>query len=189
MHLRTAPTEWHRYVNLALVVAMAGLGCADRSGPIIGVAMGGMTAQLLPERQKRFNDSVGTRLTVSLRLVDAAGNSGLAWATELATMPGVVGVVGPESSRSALQLAPLYRQHGVVQVVPTATSHQLASISPWTFPLVASDSSQGELIARHLLDVQRKRITLFVQDDEYGRGIAAALKRGLQGTMRLCWKM
>lgn len=182
------PTPAVRPCQLILAVAMAaGLAsCADDIGPVIGIAMGGIDQALLPARQKRFNDSVGTRHTVQLRLMlpntYAEDNGGLAWANELVTTPGIVGVVGHESSRLALQAAPIYRQRGIVQIVPTGTSSQLATVSPWTFPLVASDTMQGQLLARHLLDRKRTRITLFVQDDEYGRGIAGALERGLAGS-------
>lgn len=186
MLLKSVSAGCRRHFTLAVAVAIAGASCADRSGPVVGIAMGGMTEALLPGRQQRFNDSVGARHRVELKLSpegayvgDAAG---LAWANELVSTPGVVGVVGHESSRFSLQAAPLYRQRGVVQIVPTGTSSKLSSVSPWTFPLVASDSSQGELLARQLLKMQRKRITLFVQDDEYGRGVANSLKKGLQGS-------
>ena len=87
-----------------------------------------------------------------------------------------------EGSRSSLQAAPVYRERGIVQVVPTGTSQRLATVSPWTFPLVASEEAQGKLLAAHLRKVGRKRVTLFVQDDEYGRGILETLRNELKGT-------
>lgn len=163
--------------------------CGDRPPAAVGIAMGGDTATpmaILTARQQRFNDSVGPRHQVKLyyrtATQDSALNPALAWANDLTRTPGLVGVVGHESSRMSLQAAPIYRQHGVVQIVPTGTSSQLASVSPWTFPLVASDASQGLLLAQYLVGSGRKRITLFVQDDEYGRGIVESVKRALNGT-------
>lgn len=163
--------------------------CGDRSPSAIGIAMGADTAMpvaILTARQQRFNDSIGPRHQVKLfyrtAAQDSALNPALAWANELTRLPGLVGVVGHESSRMSLQAAPVYRQRGVVQIVPTGTSSQLASISPWTFPLIASDASQGLLLAQYLVGSGRKRITLFVQDDEYGRGIVESVKRALNGT-------
>lgn len=168
---------------------MVGAACGERTPAVIGIAMGADTETpqgLLTARQKRFNDSVGTGRQVTLvyrsAAQDTAVNPALAWANELVAMPGLIGVVGHESSRMALQAAPVYRQRGVVQIVPTGTSGLLATVSPWTFPLVASDASQGVLLAQHLVGSGRKRVTLFVQDDEYGRGIVESVKRALNGT-------
>lgn len=144
----------------------------------------GTPQALLAARQRRFNDSVGVRHQVSLRIGNGSAETSqaLTWAKQLVRIPGLVGVVGNESSRSALQTAPIYREHGVVQIVPTGTSGKLATISPWTFPLVASDSSQGELLAHYVAASGRKRLTLLVQDDEYGRGIVTSIDKALGGS-------
>ena len=177
---------------LAVVAAscvVLGSACGERRTAVIGIAMGLDTTTplaILPARQKRFNDRGNARHPVVLRYtstsVDSVLNPALAWANELVRIPGLVGVVGHESSRSALQAAPVYRARGVVQIVPTGTSSELATVSPWTFPLVASDASQGVLLAQYLVGTGRKRVTLFVQDDEYGRGIVNSVKRALTGT-------
>lgn len=170
-----------------MVIALICAGCSDRSKPVVGVAMGrdtGMATLLLQGRQQRLNDSLGGRNAVELRIgVDSGPNpSSLTWANTLVQTPGLVGVVGDESSRSALQTAPLYREREVVQIVPTGTSSKLALVSPWTFPLVASDASQGAMLAHHIAGTGRKHVTLFVQDDEYGRGIVKSIKNGLGST-------
>lgn len=163
-------------------------GCGERSVPSIGIAMGVDTTiatALLPARQQRFNDSVGVRHQVRLVFESDAlaksSNATLDWANQLVTTPGVVGVVGHESSRNALQAAPVYSQHGITQIVPTGTSARLANATPWTFALVASDSAQGDLLARHLVSAGRRNVTIFLQDDEYGRGVVASLQRALLG--------
>lgn len=179
--------------SLGVVGMVAGLSfgaaCSERTPAVIGIAMGADTATplaILPARQQRYNDSAGTRAHVTLRFtiptVDSEQNPALAWANELINTPGLVGVVGHESSRSALQAAPVYRERGIVQIVPTGTSSELATVSPWTFPLVSSDASQGVMLAQYLVGTGRKRVTMFVQDDEYGRGILESVRRALDGT-------
>lgn len=175
-------------VTAAASTVMAA-GCGEPSKLVVGIAMGAgssLPQALLAARQQRFNDSVGTRHAVTLRFPQGTAasitESALGWANELVRTPGLVGVVGHESSRTALQAATVYRENEVVQVAPTVTSAQLATVSPWTFPLVAPDSAQGELLARELIASGHTRVTFFVQDDEYGRGIVKALKRALRGS-------
>ncbi|MEO7363413.1 MAG: ABC transporter substrate-binding protein [Gemmatimonadaceae bacterium] len=187
MILAARPTRATVAAAAAMAMVFAGAGCADRTPPVVGVAMGfdaGMSQSVLPARQQRFNDSVRTRHQVALRMPrdSAEGGDALTWANVLVHTAGLVGVVGHEGSRSSLQAAPVYRDRGVVQIVPTGTSSKLASVSPWTFPLVASDSLQGRLLAQYIVSSGRKRLTLFVQDDEYGRGIVTAIQNALSGT-------
>jgi ABC-type branched-subunit amino acid transport system substrate-binding protein len=174
-------------VAVALVL-LAAAGCREPAPAVIGIAMGGDTLMLqrvLASRQQRFNDSVGPQRQVRLLYASngagASSTQALKWAGDLVGTPGLAGVVGHESSRTALLAAPVYGKHGVVQIVPTGTSTRLTGVSPWTFALVASDSSQGELLARQLIATHSRYVTLFVQDDEYGRGVVAALQRAIAG--------
>jgi ABC-type branched-subunit amino acid transport system substrate-binding protein len=175
-----------RFVAGALALFCA-LGCGERTSSTLGIAMGADTElrPVIEERIKRLNDSAGTRAQLQLMFeppeASMTSDRVLRWAHELAKEPSLIGVVGHESSRSALLAAPVYAQRGVVQLVPTGTSARLANITPWTFALVASDSSQGDLIARQLIATHTRYITLFVQDDEYGRGIVEALKHAIVG--------
>ena len=182
--------DWTRAtprVLIAVAIAVAAAACTDRTPPVVGIAMGvdvGNSQAILPARQQRFNDSVSARHRMTLRMPrdSAQGGDALNWASELSRTAGLVGVVGHESSRTALQAAPIYRERGVVQIVPTGTSAKLATVSPWTFPLVASDSLQGKLLAQYIVASGRKRLTLFAQDDEYGRGIVKSIEKALEGT-------
>jgi branched-chain amino acid transport system substrate-binding protein len=105
-----------------------------------------------------------------------------------ARMRTVVAVVGPGGSREALQTAPVYRDAGVPNVIPTATSGRLRGLGPWSFLLAPNDSIQGQFIgdfvARRL---GARSATLFYIPDEYGLGLlagtAAALARN--GVTRL----
>lgn len=174
-------------VAMLAVSVLTTAGCTDRPAPVVGIAMGSdveIPQAILPARQRRFNDSVSAGRQVTLRIGrdSAEAADALTWAGTLVRIPGLIGVVGHESSRSTLQAAPLYRERGVVEIVPTGTSRKLATVSPWTFPLVASDSTQGLVLGRQLIVSGRKHITLFVQDDEYGRGIVKSMMNALVGS-------
>jgi ABC-type branched-subunit amino acid transport system substrate-binding protein len=166
---------------LLIAALLMAAGCRERPSAVIGIAMGSDLVgnrTMLSARQERYNNSVDARHKVELRIARdtvQAGNT-LGWANELVNTPGLIGVVGHESSRYALQAAPVYEAREVVEIVPTGTSRKLATVSPWTFPLVASDSSQGKLLADRIVASGRKRVTLLVQDDEYGRGIVMAMR-------------
>lgn len=101
-------------------------------------------------------------------------------AIQFAADPRIVGVVGPSSSREALQTAPVYRDAGLPNVVPTATSRLLRSAGPWTFMLAADDSVQGEFIGSFVADRLGSRTALlFYVPDEYGLGLATGVRAAL----------
>lgn len=101
-------------------------------------------------------------------------------AIQFAADPRIVGVVGPSSSREALQTAPVYRNAGLPNIVPTATSRLLRSASPWTFMLAADDSVQGEFIGSFVADRLGSRTALlFYVADEYGLGLAIGVRAAL----------
>lgn len=97
-------------------------------------------------------------------------------ATALAADPGVVIVVGPGGSREALQVAPIYRDAGVVNIVPTASSRLLATVGPWTFRMAPNDSLQGAFMAAFADTALRaRRAAIFYAPDEYGIGLATGI--------------
>ena len=101
-------------------------------------------------------------------------------AIQLAADARVVAVVGPSSSREALQTAPVYRDAGLPNVVPTATSRLLRSAGPWTFRLAVDDSAQGEFIGSFVADRMGARTALlFYVADEYGNGLGSGVRAAL----------
>lgn len=101
-------------------------------------------------------------------------------AIQLAANPRIMAVVGPSSSREAIQTAPVYRNAGLPNVVPTATSRLLRSAGPWTFRLAADDSVQGEFIGSFVTDRLGSRTALlFYVADEYGLGLASGVRAAL----------
>jgi branched-chain amino acid transport system substrate-binding protein len=101
-------------------------------------------------------------------------------AIQFAADPRIVAVVGPSSSREALQTAPVYRDAGLPNVVPTATSRLLRAAGPWTFMLAADDSVQGEFIGGFVAErLGSHTALLFYVPDEYGLGLASGVRAAL----------
>jgi branched-chain amino acid transport system substrate-binding protein len=105
--------------------------------------------------------------------------------------PNLVALVGPGGSREALQTAPVYRDAGVVNIIPTGTSTRLRELGPLSFQLAPNDSIQGEFIGEFVANKLRARSAALVYlPDEYGVGLAAGseaalAKYGVKLTSRL----
>jgi branched-chain amino acid transport system substrate-binding protein len=131
-------------------------------------------------------ESTGVRISpwTVTRPGDAVVQLNTEQATVFADDPSVIAVVGHPGSRDALLGAAVYNERGIPQVVPNATSGQLRTAGPWTFPLVPSDSVEGAFIAHYALDSLRaNRISVLHLGDEYGIGMrdgvrGALLRRG-----------
>ncbi len=101
-------------------------------------------------------------------------------ALTLVTTPGLVAVVGHGGSRGSRAAAPVYNEAGVVQIVPTGTSRMLRAAGSWTLAMAPSDSVEAEFIATFVTaKVARARVTVFFENDEYGRGLQLALAAAL----------
>jgi ABC-type branched-subunit amino acid transport system substrate-binding protein len=93
-------------------------------------------------------------------------------AERLASMPGVVGVVGHGGSRASLAAAPVYNEAGIVQITPISTSRLLKSAGPWTFNLAPDDSVEGGFMGAFVADrLGAGRVTVYYVNDEYGAGL------------------
>jgi branched-chain amino acid transport system substrate-binding protein len=109
-----------------------------------------------------------------------AGDVDFAVAT--AAIPGLVAVVGPQSSRAALLAAPVYAEREIPFISATATSRRLRDEGPWVFQLAPDDRAEGAFIVRFLLDSLRlRRVTIFyLGNSEYGNGLREGLVQALQ---------
>lgn len=126
----------------------------------------------------------GLRIDTGDSVILARSGGGLASevdrALHFARVPDVVGVVGPGGSRQALQTAPVYRDAGVPNIVPTSTSTRLRDAGPWTFTMAANDSLQGEFIGDFVAARLGSRAALlFYLPDEYGVGLASGTAAAL----------
>jgi branched-chain amino acid transport system substrate-binding protein len=174
-----------RLTRLALVLgagALAACGTEVRE-PAIGYSYNfGDTAfeSLLNDELERTRPEGGLRIRVvgadaAFRAPGMSALSAEVWrATALASDPSVIVSVGPGGSREALQVAPIYREAKLADLVPTATSRLLADAGAYTMRLAVDDSAQGAFIGAFADSVLRARVGIIVHvPDEYGMGLAA----------------
>lgn len=94
--------------------------------------------------------------------------------------PDVMVAIGPGGSREVLQVAPIFREAGLMQVVPTATSRSLRQAGDHAFLLSPDDSLQGVFLGA-FADTARgaRRAAIFYVPDEYGIGLASGTAAAL----------
>jgi branched-chain amino acid transport system substrate-binding protein len=122
----------------------------------------------------------GRKIELLERDDSARGKRAASIAQELVANPAVVGVVGHVTSGAMVAAAKVY--DGNLAAIGTATtSPQITGISPWIFRVSSSDSINGEVIARFVTALGRKRAAVIYENDSYGRGLAQSFRRTFTG--------
>jgi branched-chain amino acid transport system substrate-binding protein len=180
-----------RRLPLFLLLAALGGACGEgRESPAIAFTYNfGDTAfqHFLQREIDRTRPPGGVRIRVEgaeiadWRVLAASALSAeVKRATELAADPDVVIAVGPGGSREALQVAPIYREARLVDLVPTATSRLLSTAGDYTFTLAPNDSMQGEFIGAFAdTALGARSAAIFYVPDEYGIGLGAGTATSL----------
>lgn len=182
--LNSAPTVVVRRIPiLSLAVVVAGCGSTEPAAIGSAYASGRQDRTILSVVQDAL-DSLPSGRPILLRPWSLFGQSvdQHAYQAEVfADDPAVVAVVGHSGSRDALIGAAVYNAAGVPQVVPTATSRQLAQMGPWTFMMVPDDSVEGDFLAAWAVDsAAATRVAVMYVGDEYGIGIRDGVTQGLE---------
>jgi branched-chain amino acid transport system substrate-binding protein len=89
-------------------------------------------------------------------------------------------VVGHVTSGAMVAAAKVYDGH-LSAVATAASSPDLTGISPWAFRVISSDSANGVEMARFAARMGRRRAVILYENDNYGRGLADAFRRGFPG--------
>jgi ABC-type branched-subunit amino acid transport system substrate-binding protein len=107
----------------------------------------------------------------------------LAAAREVVQVPGILAVIGHANSSGTLASAAVYREAGIVQISPTASSPLLSGIAPRFFRMIPSDEAQSILLVDLLEEAVGGKGSLAVLwvNDEYGRGLREALIQEVEG--------
>jgi branched-chain amino acid transport system substrate-binding protein len=103
----------------------------------------------------------------------------VALAQRIAAEDDVMVVVGHATSRGSLEAAPVYRNAGLAQLVPTGTSRRLRDAGPSVFLLVPDDSAEGDAMAAYGASGGFRRALVFYAADEYGEGLRDGLRVAL----------
>lgn len=170
--------------NLVLLLAVA--ACRRSSGPaVIGFAMPKTAdAAATVAADTLASDPTEPRIRVIVDWGSGGSESQAesARAQRLASIPGLVGVVGHGGSRGSLIGAPVYVAAGVPLIVPTATSRRLRDMGPWVFMLAPDDSVEGAFIGAFGAErLGARRLAVFYVNDEYGSGIRDGLREWTRG--------
>ena len=102
-------------------------------------------------------------------------------ARRLVAVAGMTAVVGHSNSAASLAAAPIYNDHEVVQITPTASAPAFSRAGRFSFRLVPYDDRQGRFLAEYVGEAlpDGGRLAVVYVNDDYGRGLRAALLASL----------
>jgi branched-chain amino acid transport system substrate-binding protein len=170
---------------LALVLPGA---CRDAQVPLVGYPAPWVGRAVGRVAQARIDETGAPRYVVipdsllTQRVPPPRYAGDIAFAESMVALPGVVGMVGPQSSRSTLLVAPIYAEAGIPLVAATATSSRIHALTPRVFQLAPDEDAEGEFLVRFAVDrLGARRVTIFyLVADEYGFGLRQALRASLR---------
>jgi len=161
----------------------------NRSGGVFGIPMNNPA-----ENQKRVfgpvlipdNPIIGGIMGSPIALVvkDNKDNPKLAESlTNELIQDGVVAIIGPNYSYSALKVAPIAQRHGIPLVTTTATNPDITKPGNYVFMASFDDSFQGKVMAQLAYESLRARTaaTLIDREDPYAIGLSRYFEENFEG--------
>lgn len=171
----------------ACLFALAG-GCRNAPTPSIGYPAPWIGTSVGRLAQARIDEWGAPRIaqipeSLLTRSVPARPYTGdITFAESMVDVPGLVAMVGPQSSRSTLLVAPIYAEAEIPLVAATATSVRIHALRPRVFQLPPDDDAEGEFLVKFALEqLGARRVTIFyLVADEYGFGLRQAMRESLR---------
>ncbi|HKW46611.1 MAG TPA: ABC transporter substrate-binding protein [Gemmatimonadaceae bacterium] len=180
----------HKRLLIAASVAWFVLGCRSTSGsPIVFGAAGPWTEEYgamnrrgieLALDELNSRSATTPRVQVVFRDDGGDGMRAAAIAQEFVNRRDIVAVIGHVNSGAMVAAARVYDGQ-LPAVATTASTPALSGISPWTFRVISSDSTNGIEIARFVMRRGRRRAAILYENNAYGRGLTDAFVRGFKG--------
>jgi branched-chain amino acid transport system substrate-binding protein len=149
--------------KLGVLLPLSGAGSRAGMHAMRGIELALATVQ---ERDPTVQLSLATR--------DSTQNSAAAQDAlrALVNEEGVLGVLGPLLSRTAIELAPLAGQLGVPLISPYARDSDFPTLSPYALRNSLTDAMQGRALAEYAMGVlQLKRFVILHPEDSYGTAL------------------
>lgn len=176
---------------IGLVLCATALSACDGPGRpyTIGVAgpwklsQGRNTRLGITLALREINEKGGVRgHPLQLREADdeADGRQAAQVAQQFVDDASISAVIGHVTSGAMVAAAKVYDGH-LSAVATSASSPDLTGISRWAFRVISSDSVNGAEIARFASRLGRRRALILYENDNYGRGLADAFRRGFSG--------
>jgi branched-chain amino acid transport system substrate-binding protein len=154
-------------------------GCAELSPVGVGVALSQsfINAARLAVADAVAEGGVPPLDTVMLGDGWISAVPAIRMAEQFVAQPGLVAVIGHSNSAASLAASPIYNGAEVVQIAPTSTAARYAEAGPYSFRLAPPDTKQGEVIAAAVRSRLPRggRLGVFYVNDDYGRGLRAAV--------------
>lgn len=148
------------------------------AGPFTGnsAAFGEMIKRGSQLKAKQINEAGGINgKKLKLKFEDDEGRSTVAGnvATNIATNPKYLAVVGHFNSSCSLAGKEIYKRHGIVELSPGSTNVTVCEGSEWTFRNLYRDDFQGQFIAQYIQKIftDVDNVAVFFDNDDYGRGL------------------
>lgn len=169
---------------LGASLALALSGCESRRSVVLGVATSPpfVAAARMAIEDDLALSPVAALDTIMIPQSQSLASPAIEAARRLVGAEGLIAVVGHSNSAASLAAAPIYHDHEVVQIAPTASAAVFSQAGPYSFRLVQSDDAQGRFLAEHLRDLwpEGGRVAIVYVNDDYGRGLRAAFVSNLE---------
>ncbi len=182
------------FLAVTLLLSCGGGGGADTLrlgwfGPLTGDrAAEGLnelnTVRMLADEINRAGGVTvsGTAYTLKVVAVDTAGDplKALDAARRLVNRDKVIAIIGPDSSNSAIPIAPILEQAMVPSIATAATNPKVTvvdgTVKPYNFRACFADPDQGATAAAYAYLVEGARRAAVIHDpgDEYSKGMRDA---------------
>jgi branched-chain amino acid transport system substrate-binding protein len=111
---------------------------------------------------------------------EGTGAKAAAVAQELVGADSVLAVVGHANSSATVAAARVYDGR-LPTVSPSASSPELTGLSSWVFRVIASDSANGQDLARFAGTLGHSKAAILYENNSYGRGLADSFRRAFKG--------
>lgn len=182
-----------KYLALATILlaasALSTPALADKTIGLLGGITGG-TAALAPEIMKSYDFAVkqindqggildGEKLVGAIADDGCSPQIGADAAGKVVNVSGAIALVGPWCSGATLAAAnQVAIPAGILLVSPNATSPAITALNDndTVFRTMASDSYQGAVLARTLLERNVKKVAVSYLNNDYGKGFAESFK-------------
>jgi branched-chain amino acid transport system substrate-binding protein len=176
--------RWLLVVLLAAISIGLGTGCNEHGNGAfyIGVPELEWSKRAIALALEEINSQGGPRGR-ELRVIYSAPPEGegmeeaaASMADRLASDNRVSAIIGHTETRDSLSAGHIYNRHGVVQIIPGASSPLLTKLGPWSFRLSASDEAQGRFLAETAWEKLgfRQAVIIFINND-YGKQLARTI--------------
>ena len=99
-------------------------------------------------------------------------------AREIAENDQILMVIGHRRSDSCIAAGPIYKEHRIPAITPTATAEAVTRGNDWYFRVIFDNEQQGRMLATYVSRILKQSIASIIYDeDAFGKGLAESFER------------